>query len=107
MNFITGAGGFLQSMIFGYIGIRLQMESLHFDPVLPDETTKVELTGITYLGNKINLEYDLVNTVIEVTSQFKEYKKLMLAKQGKKFELKVGAPCKIGSGEFSVMPFDQ
>jgi len=107
VNFITGAGGFLQSMIFGYIGIRLQMESLHFDPVLPDETTKVELTGITYLGNKINLEYDLVNTVVEVTSQFKEYKKLVLAKQGKKFELKVGAPCKIGSGEFSVMPFDQ
>ena len=107
MNFITGAGGFLQSLMFGYAGIRLQMESLHFDPVLPNETTKVELTGITYLGNKMNLGYDLKNTVIEVTSQFKEHKKLTLLKQGKKFDLKVGLPCNIGIGEFSVMPVNQ
>merc|ERR1712129_197026 len=32
VNFITGAGGFLQSVIFGTSGMRIQRDHLYFEP---------------------------------------------------------------------------
>ena len=80
------------------------MEGLYMDPVLPNETTKVSLNGITYLGNKINYEFDSENTIVKVTSQFKDNEELMLLYQGKTFELKAGVACKIGSGNLWLKP---
>ncbi|XP_067687127.1 protein-glucosylgalactosylhydroxylysine glucosidase-like [Haliotis asinina] len=41
VNFITGMGGFLQALIFGYGGTRLHPEKLDFDPKLPRNTTSL------------------------------------------------------------------
>ncbi|ELT98821.1 hypothetical protein CAPTEDRAFT_226938 [Capitella teleta] len=55
-NFLTGIGGYLQSLIFGYGGLRLQEESLVVDPTLPRNCTALNLMDIDYLGNHIDIK---------------------------------------------------
>lgn len=56
-NFITGAGGFLQSVINGYGGIRLHFESLTITNFFtPPNSTALEFTGITYLNNRFGMK---------------------------------------------------
>ncbi|ODN03634.1 Acid trehalase-like protein 1, partial [Orchesella cincta] len=46
VNYLTGMGGFLQSIISGYAGFRLFPEKiLFYKPRLPPNTTKLQLTG--------------------------------------------------------------
>lgn len=68
MNFITGAGGFLQTLIFGYGGLRLNAEELSFNgklPLLPD-STHMYLHGIKYLGSSLNFNYTLDSVILLV-----------------------------------------
>lgn len=45
-NFITGAGGFLQLIMYGYAGIRINADSLTVkNPVLPPKINKLKLNG--------------------------------------------------------------
>jgi len=54
VNFITGAGGFLQSIVYGTSGMRIKRDGLHFDPPPPYATgTKAwrfTLHSFHYLG---------------------------------------------------------
>nr|KAG5696162.1 hypothetical protein BaRGS_026521 [Batillaria attramentaria] len=54
-NFITGMGGFLQAVIFGYAGMRIELEHLSFHPRLPPNTNKMKVTGLDYLGSTFDL----------------------------------------------------
>lgn len=55
-NFITGAGGFLQSIINGYGGVRLHFNNLTITNFfVPPESTSLDFKGITYLGNRFSL----------------------------------------------------
>lgn len=57
-NFLTGAGGFLQQIIFGYTGLRITDEGLvqKFAPMLPEGVNKLTLKNFHY-GDK---SYDFV-----------------------------------------------
>lgn len=56
-NFITGIGGFLQSVINGYGGIRLHFDHLSITNFYnPPNTKGLNLKGLTYLNNHFNLE---------------------------------------------------
>ena len=56
-NFITGAGGFLQSIINGYAGVRLNFDNLVITKsYLPSNSSKLTLNGIVYLGNVFRLD---------------------------------------------------
>ena len=56
VNFITGAGGFLQSVIFGYGGVRLVSGQLLWNAQpLPQNATSVKLMSLHYLGASLNL----------------------------------------------------
>jgi len=51
VNFITGAGGFLQGVAFGYGGVRLSLDSLVINPPPPPPpSTSLTLRGLNYLG---------------------------------------------------------
>ena len=50
VNFITGAGGFLQTVIYGYGGFRLKNSGLTFNPSLPPKVTKLTIS-VHYLGS--------------------------------------------------------
>jgi len=57
-NFVTGAGGFLQTVIYGYPGIRIADEELLiFDPVCPDNTNGLKVRGIWYIGYKLDISF--------------------------------------------------
>ena len=59
MNFITGAGGFLQTVVMGYPGIRVQPSGdlLRLSPRCPEGVTKLKIRGLQYLGNELAVGY--------------------------------------------------
>ncbi|XP_065085589.1 protein-glucosylgalactosylhydroxylysine glucosidase-like [Ochlerotatus camptorhynchus] len=66
-NFITGAGGFLQSVINGYAGVRLRNGELVITkPLLLPGTTRLYIPEINYLNVKLSLEVTNANTTIGV-----------------------------------------
>lgn len=70
VNFITGAGGFLQSLLSGYGGLRLHgNHQLHFNPMLPPGATQMKFIGVDYHGNSINFVIGESQSQILVTSR--------------------------------------
>jgi trehalose/maltose hydrolase-like predicted phosphorylase len=60
VNFVTGAGGFLQQVIFGYTGLRLGDEGLEpaFAPVLPSRISRLELRNVQVRGKRWDIIVD-------------------------------------------------
>jgi len=58
VNFLTGAGGFLQQVVFGYTGLRFDESGLRaaFRPVLPSRITRLVLRNVSVRGRR----YDVV-----------------------------------------------
>jgi len=67
-NFITGAGGFLQAVLFGYPGLRLTVNGILINPYLIEKSTYFKARGLYYLGNKFDVSYDVKQVTIVVTS---------------------------------------
>lgn len=108
VNFITGAGGFLQSVLFGYGGIRLNLDGLYIDPSLPDGCSQISLNGIAYFGNKINYSYDSNQVNIIITEQIPPYKDLVLViiKSQKHYNLSLNKLCSFNR-EKAVIKLDK
>eukprot|EP00761_Pharyngomonas_kirbyi_P003123 gb/GECH01003127.1/.p1 GENE.gb/GECH01003127.1/~~gb/GECH01003127.1/.p1 ORF type:complete len:365 (+),score=73.54 gb/GECH01003127.1/:1-1095(+) len=100
-NFITGAGGFLQSVLFGYGGMRIQNDRLEMNPVLIPSTKMIKYRQIHFKGyyfniiieeTQINLEFTSVNKDIILYLFFetkeKEEKDPILITKIEKFQLK-------------------
>lgn len=71
VNFLTGMGGFLQGLLFGYAGFRIHSNQLEFDPVLPLNSTQVTLNNLDYLGNSFTLTYNNNHMSITLMEQGK------------------------------------
>ena len=59
-NFLTGAGGFLQAVLFGYAGLRVYLDRLEVKAHYPQELSGVgleqlQVAGIQYLGALITV----------------------------------------------------
>lgn len=65
INFLTGAGGFLQQVIFGYTGLRLGENGLvqAYRPVLPKGASSLVLKHFSLRGQKYDIEV-LRDTVV-------------------------------------------
>jgi hypothetical protein len=62
-NFLTGAGGFVQTALFGYSGIRVNDTSLTINPHNSAELTSfITINGASYLGNRLDISIDLSGT---------------------------------------------
>ena len=59
-DFLTGAGGLLQQVIFGYTGLRLENSGLvpAFPPVLPSRVTRLVLRNIQVRGKHYDITVD-------------------------------------------------
>lgn len=55
VNFITGAGGFLQAVLYGFGGIRIKRDGLYFNSTLPYGTVKLAFR-ISYLASSIDFD---------------------------------------------------
>jgi len=60
VNFITGAGGFLQQVIYGYTGLRWGENGLApaFDPILPSRIRRVTLRNVYSRGKRYDVIVD-------------------------------------------------
>jgi protein-glucosylgalactosylhydroxylysine glucosidase len=60
VNFVTGAGGFLQQVIFGYTGLRLGDRGLEpaFAPLLPSRITRLEIRNVQAGGKRWDIIVD-------------------------------------------------
>ncbi|CAF3721880.1 unnamed protein product [Rotaria sordida] len=60
VNFITGAGGFLQAVLFGYGGLRLTLNELEVMPPsrLPNRSTQLAFHGLKYNGATFDLRIE-------------------------------------------------
>ena len=90
-------GGYLQALLYGYGGIRLHSDHLHFDPKLPYNTTSLSFYGIKYKGCDFDVVISYNSTVItciscdqiETTAVFIEYK------EGSRVYMQEGTPQKL------------
>jgi protein-glucosylgalactosylhydroxylysine glucosidase len=60
VNFLTGAGGFLQQVIFGYTGLRIRNDGVgpQFPSVLPSHIKRLVLHGLHVRGKRIDVIVD-------------------------------------------------
>jgi hypothetical protein len=60
VNFVTGAGGFLQQIIYGYTGLRLGEGGLEpaFAPLLPSRVTRLEIRNVQVRGKRWDVIVD-------------------------------------------------
>lgn len=67
VNFITGMGGFLQSLLFGYGGFRFHPDRIVFHGRLPPSTSSFNITGLDYLGGSIDFCFTKDTTIVRMT----------------------------------------
>merc|ERR1712031_23 len=67
VNFITGAGGFLQSVLYGYGGLRVRSDRLDLrPPPLPDDTGSIGLHGVNYQGTRLSILIEADTLAVDV-----------------------------------------
>jgi hypothetical protein len=67
LNFITGAGGYLQNFVYGYAGLRYTDGGLRVQPVLPPHNiTSMKLRAVAFAGRRLSLEYDAAELKVTV-----------------------------------------
>lgn len=69
VNFLTGAGGFLQNVIQGYAGLRAHADRVDFNPVLPPFSGIMRLVGLHYAGVTFSLEYTDAHMTVCVSQE--------------------------------------
>ncbi len=67
-NFITGMGGFLQAVLFGYGGVRIRKTRLDLHPVMPENSTSIDITGLDYRGNAIDISANTEQVSVVITA---------------------------------------
>lgn len=67
VNFLPGIGGFMQSIVNGFGGVRIRPLQLEFHkPTPPPGCQKMWLRGIKYLGTNMTVYIDASKVVITV-----------------------------------------
>lgn len=104
-NFITGVGGFLQSVMNGYGGIRLHFDYLSITNFYnPPNTKGLTLKGITYLNNRFNLEIKNDVATVMLTDVSKDHIiKITVSPSNKDYEAKIGSTITFNRGEELIM----
>ncbi|XP_067942418.1 protein-glucosylgalactosylhydroxylysine glucosidase-like [Watersipora subatra] len=84
INFITGMGGFLQSLLNGYVGIRIRGEGVRLQPSLPPSSSRLKVTGLNYHGAKFDIDIQKEEkTVMRTNANFSLREFFLSYKEGK------------------------
>lgn len=92
-NFLTAVGGFIQSVLYGYLGVRVREEGLHFNPRLLPNTSRAEYTGVYYRQGRFRFSLHTGHftvTLDSVTSS--EVGFLLSDSHDKSWGVELGAP---------------
>ena len=67
LNFLTGAGGFLENLVFGFVGVEYQARGLRIAPILPAfNVTQVVLRNLAYHGRRLIVCYNITQIRLEL-----------------------------------------
>eukprot|EP00040_Diaphanoeca_grandis_P037457 m.244109 g.244109 ORF g.244109 m.244109 type:complete len:778 (-) comp33822_c3_seq5:211-2544(-) len=107
--FLTGAGGFLQSIVFGTSGMRLHNDSLLFNPAPPFATganaTTITLHGFNFRGSKLTQSVTNNTVTYSVDSKVDSAEALVLVEtSGKIHALDVGVPVQVERANVVIRP---
>jgi len=67
VNFITGSGGFLQTITAGYGGWRLTTEGLLLNPTLMADIRFVKMRKVHYLNGEMEVTFNSTHLSLDVT----------------------------------------
>ncbi|XP_021339376.1 protein-glucosylgalactosylhydroxylysine glucosidase-like [Mizuhopecten yessoensis] len=103
-NFLTGIGGYLQSLIYGYGGFRIFQDRLQLNPAMIPNTTSFNLTGIDYLGGSFDFNFSDNYMQINQTSSAAEDMKIVISSNGQTETLHVGTVVQYPRCKAYLMP---
>ena len=111
INFLTGAGGFLQNVIQGYAGWRARDASLDFRPVLPPFAQVVRLVGLHFAGSRFTLEFNETSMSVELLAESDNGRIALSCEQSaissacwpERHTLRVGGKLSLPLAEFSLV----
>lgn len=63
-NFLTGAGGFLQAALAGYVGLRLHDDHIRLRPQLIEGATAIAARGLRYRGLGFDVRFDAAQLTV-------------------------------------------
>ena len=66
LNFLTGAGGFLQNVLQGYGGLRARADRLDWQPRLPPHVLTARFVRLSYAGAMYSLSYNATQATLEL-----------------------------------------
>ena len=71
VNFLTGAGGFLQALLFGYAGLRIFPGYMTITPraQLPPGSERLKVQGLNYLASEFDLIISLTSIEFQCQSE--------------------------------------
>lgn len=101
-NFITGIGGFLQAVIFGYGGLRIELEHLKFHPRLPPAATRLTFTGLDYLGATFDLMVTSDQVLLVVRATDEAFPLQLTSQTGTTWILRSGMELKLKQEPFTI-----
>ena len=69
LNFLTGAGGFLENFVFGYGGVHYSGDGLSLSPSLPPGgATGLTLRGVAFAGGTVKVAVNSTHATLSRTS---------------------------------------
>eukprot|EP01137_Pigoraptor_chileana_P016881 Opistho-2@74084 len=74
-HFLTGAGGFLQALVYGYGGVRVFADHIRVHPTLPSSSHGIDLLGMRYAS----YVFDVSATDTKITVTLREQESLGVA----------------------------
>ncbi|GAA5820821.1 hypothetical protein JCM3770_000353 [Rhodotorula araucariae] len=63
-TFLTGHGGYLQTLTHGFTGYRFRLDRLHFDPILPPQLSNYTVKGMKWHGGVFDVNVNTNETTI-------------------------------------------
>jgi len=108
-HFLTAAGGFVQTIMYGYAGIAVNPTNLTLNPILPPdpETSFIKIRQMSYIGVLLSISYDSSTITIlnesDDSNKLQDQPKLFLLEDstGKVFELK-SKPVTVARGKVTI-----
>ncbi len=67
-DFLTGVGGFMQEFLYGFSGLRPEVDGVRLDPSLPPQLAGITLSNLTWQGRTFTVHIGLKETSVTLNS---------------------------------------
>ena len=97
-------GGYLQSLIFGYGGLRIYEDKLAINGALPMTATSMKIIGIDYLGGSLDIYFLHSSVEIILTKQAMVPLQVVMESTRRSQTLSIGVPIIVRRSKVFITP---